>query len=467
MCVRTYCCSTLASWSAVASAGHVVEVLRDVDLLRRERLGHRALRADVRADRGVDRRGDVAVGRHRAVDRRGQVRVGVDVDVGVEQAAAVEQGVDAAGACCRRPLPTSPAAPPTAPLSAAPSTASPTSAGGAVDRAASLPAALPTAPTGRAGGAAARRRRSPPMAPPASRTAPARCRPSAGRRHRWRRRAPVRPACRAAGCSAGARRVRLGGAGGGSRPARGGCGLGRPGGRALGWRRRVGSAGLRRRAGSVAPRVRARRFRPAGCSVAPAGGSGRPAPAPVVVPPTAARLADAGVLRRVASALPLSLWSMGRAARQADRLAPGLRTLAVAAASIGAATLRLAAAARSTGAARSSPRSTLAFTSRSESTSLFGRETASSASISSIETWSLSATTASLCASSACAIGNSRARDRSNAPGAPEPGADGQIPVLQAICSEQKFSPLRERQPRLPPFTGGHSGPPSAGIAVS
>src|SRR4051794_24711477 len=70
--------------------------------------------------------------------------------------------------------------------------------------------------------------------------------------------------------------------------------------------------------------------------------------------------------------------------------ASGLRTFADAAASIGAATFRFAAAARSTGAARSSPRSTFALTSSRDITSLLGRETASSASISSIDTRSRS-----------------------------------------------------------------------------
>src|SRR5438270_12931133 len=67
-------------------------------------------------------------------------------------------------------------------------------------------------------------------------------------------------------------------------------------------------------------------------------------------------------------------------------VASGLSTLAEADASMGAATLRLAAAARSTGAARSRPRSTLALTSRRDRTSLLGRGTAASASISLIET---------------------------------------------------------------------------------
>ena len=69
----------------------------------------------------------------------------------------------------------------------------------------------------------------------------------------------------------------------------------------------------------------------------------------------------------------------------ASAWASGLRRFALAAASIGAATLRFAAAARSTGAARSSPRSTFALTSRSDRTSLSGSGTASCASISSIE----------------------------------------------------------------------------------
>src|SRR4051794_19620469 len=73
--------------------------------------------------------------------------------------------------------------------------------------------------------------------------------------------------------------------------------------------------------------------------------------------------------------------------------APSLRRLALAAASIGAATLRLAATARSTGAARSSPRSTFALTSSSDMTSLFGSETAPSPSISSMETRSSSSPT--------------------------------------------------------------------------
>jgi hypothetical protein len=63
-----------------------------------------------------------------------------------------------------------------------------------------------------------------------------------------------------------------------------------------------------------------------------------------------------------------------------------LRMFALAAASIGAATFRFAATARSTGAARSRPRSTFASTLRSDITSLFGSEVAPSASISSIET---------------------------------------------------------------------------------
>ena len=50
-----------------------VEVLRDVHLLRSERLRDRARRADVRRHRGVDRSRDVRVRGHRAVDRSGEV----------------------------------------------------------------------------------------------------------------------------------------------------------------------------------------------------------------------------------------------------------------------------------------------------------------------------------------------------------------------------------------------------------
>ncbi len=98
-----------------------------------------------------------------------------------------------------------------------------------------------------------------------------------------------------------------------------------------------------------------------------------------------------------AVAEPLSVWEMVPCCCAAPTAcASGLSTLAAADASIGAATFRFAAAARSTGAARSSPRSTLALTSSRDSTSLFGNETASSASISSMDTRSFSSTRALL-----------------------------------------------------------------------
>ena len=89
----------------------------------------------------------------------------------------------------------------------------------------------------------------------------------------------------------------------------------------------------------------------------------------------------------VAVASPVMLWSIEPCwYASLTACASGLATFAAADASIGAATLRFAAAARSTGAARSSPRSTFAFTSSRDITSLFGSETASSASTSSIDT---------------------------------------------------------------------------------
>ena len=105
-------------------------------------------------------------------------------------------------------------------------------------------------------------------------------------------------------------------------------------------------------------------------------------PAPMSAPPPAIVASCSAV----ASALPLMDWSIEPDCwAMASAWASGLRTFALAAASIGAATLRFAAAARSTGDARSSPRSTFASTLSSDRTSLSGRETASCASISSID----------------------------------------------------------------------------------
>ena len=133
-----------------------------------------------------------------------------------------------------------------------------------------------------------------------------------------------------------------------------------------------------------------------------------PAPAaPSVTPPAAGAVPAAGALEpasttsllwsieavcgAVASALPLMPWSIVPCCWEtATASALSLRMFALAAASIGAAMLRFAATARSTGAARSSPRSTFASTLSSDITSLLGSAVAPSASISSIETCSRS-----------------------------------------------------------------------------
>ena len=128
---RRYCWSIVGVLLGGGVGLDVVELLRDVDVLHRRRLGDRALGADVRRDGGVDRRGDVRVRRDRAGDRRREVRVGVDVDVRVEQAAAVEQRVHAAGDAVDRP-PTPPTAPPTP--SVTPPTAPPRTVRHAADR---------------------------------------------------------------------------------------------------------------------------------------------------------------------------------------------------------------------------------------------------------------------------------------------------------------------------------------------
>ena len=54
-----------------------VDVLVDVDLLRRERLGGCTRRRNVRGDGGVDRCGDVALRSDRTVDRCSEVGIGV------------------------------------------------------------------------------------------------------------------------------------------------------------------------------------------------------------------------------------------------------------------------------------------------------------------------------------------------------------------------------------------------------
>ncbi len=129
--------------------------------------------------------------------------------------------------------------------------------------------------------------------------------------------------------------------------------------------------------------------------------------APSVTPPAAGAVPAAGALEpasttsllwsieavcgAVASALPLMPWSIVPCCWEtATASALSLRMFALAAASIGAAMLRFAATARSTGAARSSPRSTFASTLSSDITSLLGSAVAPSASISSIETCSRS-----------------------------------------------------------------------------
>ena len=65
--------------------GDALERLNDHGVLVGNRVGRRARGQDIGADRRVDRRGDVRVGRDGGVDRRGQVEREVQIDVEVEQ----------------------------------------------------------------------------------------------------------------------------------------------------------------------------------------------------------------------------------------------------------------------------------------------------------------------------------------------------------------------------------------------
>ena len=142
------------------------------------------------------------------------------------------------------------------------------------------------------------------------------------------------------------------------------------------WRR----AGCRRAAASPRrpardPRAGRRAGRPAGpCR-------DRRAPEPRAGVPPSSGLAScemSACCGAGAAALPLMPWSIVPCCwATATASALSLRTLAPAAASIGAAPFRFAATARSTGAARSSPRSTFALTSSSDITSLSGSAVAS------------------------------------------------------------------------------------------
>ena len=89
-------CSTLAVWFAVALASPSRVWTIDGVLVGHGH-GRRALRRDVRAHRGVDRRRHVGVRRHRGVDRRGHVGVEREVDVEVEQPAAGRPGSATSG----------------------------------------------------------------------------------------------------------------------------------------------------------------------------------------------------------------------------------------------------------------------------------------------------------------------------------------------------------------------------------